>query len=210
MRFFANLLPKRAGSGPSPVSTGLPQSELKSVKELEPPISGKVLTVLVEEEERVRRYWREFFDANGLGLEVFAEPEGFLAALPRLEQSRARTRFYFDRDFGVNRRGVGTELAALTRSAIPDAQIALVTAYWPEDFKDEFQAGILNAVYPKYPEPIFGPNYFNARFRLEMQEVGAEKLVPEMLSRLAEGLEPLRIFDERHEPQNTQEYEEME
>jgi hypothetical protein len=113
-------------------------------------------TILVEEENRIRRNWSHHFRSRNLPFWQFSSPESFHAGLPTIIAHITNdTQFYLDQDFG-NRRGLGVKMAKEIREAFPKVWIALVTAYPPDYFQKELFSGILNAVLPKYPRHIFG------------------------------------------------------
>ena len=68
-------------------------------------------TVLVEEEERVRHYWREFFTEREMPLAVFEDEWRFLR---EFRPTGSPVRFFFDQDMGEER-GVGGKLTRLVR-----------------------------------------------------------------------------------------------
>ncbi|MGK5089427.1 hypothetical protein WDW86_17895, partial [Bdellovibrionota bacterium FG-2] len=115
-----------------------------------------VMAILVEEELRIRKLWQHFFHKNGLLLLVFDSPEQFLK---HYKPNGRPIELFFDQDFG-NRRGEGVKLARLVVSWPGRVATNLVTSYEPQNFASEFREGILDDVLSKFPEEIFGPNYF--------------------------------------------------
>lgn len=143
-----------------------------------------LFTVLVEEEERICRFWREYFAERDMAILTFQEPEEFLNA--ELNNGRP-IQFYFDQDFG-SRRSIGTELARIVRDWPGRMSTALVTAYEPSDFESEIEDGVLDRVLPKYPDDIFPSDFFEQRIQREADEVGHTKFIESELNKLAEGI----------------------
>lgn len=139
------------------------------------------VTVLVEEEERVRQYWREFFRERAMPLEVFASAGEFKATFWR---SGWKLRFFFDQDIGEER-GAGVELARFVRLWPERISTALVTAYPSALFGRELASGILDAVYSKYPAELFGERFFEMRMRREVDERGVAPVLADSIGRLS-------------------------
>lgn len=139
------------------------------------------VTVLVEEEERVRRYWREFFRERAMPLEVFESPADFKMNFWRRGW---KIRFFLDQDIGEER-GAGVELARFVRLWPERISTALVTAYPPALFGRELAVGVLDAVYSKYPVDIFGEHFFEMRMRREVDERGVAPVLADSIGRLA-------------------------
>jgi len=116
------------------------------------------LSILVEEDSRVRRVWSNHFRANEQSLLTFEYPSEFLTYLDSLAGSSERIWFYLDQDFGSSR-GVGLELARRIRALLDNDHIALVTSYPRELLSEELKSGLTDAVFPKYPQETFGDLY---------------------------------------------------
>ena len=144
-------------------------------------------SVLVEDEERVRRFWKEFFSERGMKLYLYDSEESFL----EIHQVICfPVQFYFDQDFGLNR-GVGLRLANLVKTSPYRVSTNLVTAYDPADFVSEIHGGVLDSVLPKFPSTLFGVNFFKSKMRQEMDERGPEAVVEECAKQVLQALEPL-------------------
>lgn len=141
------------------------QKDLKTPTQLENfcvPQSGSfrhqldINTVLVEDEWSIRSYWKEFFQARNLKIDIYSSEEDFLKALPLIQ---GPVQFYFDQDFGFKNRGVGIRLARHVRDLPNRVQTSLITGYHPNDFKSEFLESIIDFVLPKFPETLFGIDF---------------------------------------------------
>ena len=122
------------------------------------------LTVLVEEEILVRRLWEDHYRKNGWALEVFENPLDFLSQLNRFTGRDEKICFFLDQDFG-SIRGVGLQVARAVKGLNVDQTISLVTNYEPRDFDSAIISGQIQQVFGKYPEVIFGTDFFNRQFR---------------------------------------------
>lgn len=145
------------------------------------------VTVLVEEEERVRRYWREFFDERAVPLLVFESADVFLKTVRPGGNS---FRFFFDQDMGDDR-GVGIRLARHVQHWRERLSTALVTAYPPGCFTRELQENIIDAVLSKYPSKIFGERFFETRIRREIEERGLTPILEDSIDRLSTAYQEL-------------------
>ena len=115
----------------------------------------KTLSVLVEEEGWIRSYWGKYFQNYDWPLIIFDKPEDFLFSLHNLFYEFGTIHFYLDQDFGTQR-GVGVTLAKEIKEKSPQSPVYLVTAYPACLFENEIHSGLLDYVYPKSPEEIFG------------------------------------------------------
>lgn len=149
---------------------------------------GRGLSILVEEEESIRRSWQLFFAERGLRLIVFDCADAFLAGFRPGEES---VEFFFDQDFG-SQRGVGLRLAAIVRNWPGRTGTSLVTNYDPEDFEVEIAAGMLNAVLPKFPDGIFGEGYFDRHMERRFREQGHQAVLIESVSRVGAAFRDLK------------------
>ncbi|MGK5090173.1 hypothetical protein WDW86_21700 [Bdellovibrionota bacterium FG-2] len=131
-----------------------------------PPEELPTLTVLVEELALTRKLWTEYFQEKGWPLEVFENPLDFLEQLDRFSNREERVHFFFDQDFGKIQ-GVGTQLARAVYSINRRQFVSLVTLHDDYCFRQEFHDFLLNAVFEKYPEVLFGPDYFHLRLKKE-------------------------------------------
>lgn len=126
------------------------------------------LTVLVEEDASIRQSWIEFFDKCGLKLLVFESAKSFISGFQPCGEP---VEFFFDQDFGTVR-GVGLKLAAYVQTWPCRTGTSLVTAYPPEWFEAEIAGGVIDAVRPKFPEEIFGEDYYGLHVRRRIEEEG--------------------------------------
>lgn len=146
------------------------------------------LSVLVEEEESIRRSWQLFFAERGLRLLVFDSADAFLTGFrPQGEL----VEFFFDQDFG-NQRGVGLRLALIVRNWPGRTGTALVTNYDPEDFEVEIAAGTLSAVLSKFPDSIFGEGYYDRHLERRFREQGHQAVLIESVSRVGDAFRRLK------------------
>lgn len=144
-------------------------------------------SILVEDDERVRRFWREFFIERGMQLYLYDSEKSFqnvyqIICFP--------VQFYFDQDFGQDR-GVGLRLAKLIKNSPYRVSTSLVTAYSPDVFSSEIHEGLLDSILPKYPSTLFGANFFKAKMRKETDDKGAVTVVADSAAQLLEAMEPL-------------------
>ena len=116
------------------------------------------ITVLIEEESIIRHLWSEHYRKNGLPLEVFENPLDFLKQIERFRNREQRIHFFFDQDFG-RVRGVGVQLARAVRHLNKRQSVSLITRYLPSLFHQELSEGLVQSVFDKYPEHIFGPDF---------------------------------------------------
>lgn len=149
--------------------------------------SKNILSVLVEDEERIRRFWNEYFALNKMPLLVFSSDDEFLREIDKIN---VPTQFYFDQDFG-SRRGVGVELANHVFKMPIRFNTNLITSYPLFFFKQELEDGILDFILPKYPIDIFGENYFENRMKREIEEKGVACILKESVQQLEESFKPL-------------------
>lgn len=174
----------------------------KKAKELKQPIETKVerrafhhqseiASVIVEDEERIRRFWKEFFRERGMKLYVYDSEESFLEVFQIISFPM---QFYFDQDFG-HKRGVGVRLANLVKNSPFRVSTNLITSYPAELFSNEIHDGVLDSVLSKYPGSIFGSNFFKSRMRKECDEKGAHLVVAECAGQVLRALEPLSDLD---------------
>lgn len=147
----------------------------------------EVPSILVEEEERIRRFWKEFFLERHMVLEVYDSEANFLKELPNIGHP---VQFYFDQDFAYER-GVGIRLASLVKNSPQRFSTSLVTAYPPILFRKEIQVGTLDSVLPKYPAIVFGENFFRTRMKIEFEDFGFYPVISECTDRLQKAIEPL-------------------
>ncbi len=146
------------------------------------------LSILVEEEESIRRSWSLFFSKQGLRLLVFDSAENFLAEFhPQGEP----VEFFFDQDFG-NQRGVGLRLATIVRNWPGRTGTSLVTNYDPEDFEVEISGGTLDAVLPKFPDSIFGEGFYVQHMERRFREQGQLAVLIESVSRVSNAFRSLK------------------
>ena len=120
--------------------------------------SQACLTVLVEEEPLVRRVWEEYYRKNEWPLQVFENPLDFLSQIECFSNRKEKMYFFFDQDFG-RIRGVGIQLARAVQKLNVHQTVSLVTNYWPSLFEEETRDRLIQNVFDKYPEVIFGQDY---------------------------------------------------
>lgn len=145
------------------------------------------VTVLVEEEERVRRYWIEFFGERGMPLQVFESAPAFLRTV---KPAGVPIRFFFDQDMGEER-GVGVSLARYVQFWRERVSTSLVTAYPPAFFRRELQDNVIDAVLPKFPSKVFGEGFFEMRMRREIREVGVAPTLADAVDRISTACQKL-------------------
>lgn len=150
-----------------------------------------IASVIVEDDERVRKFWKEFFYERGMKLYLYDSEESFLDVYQII---CFPMQFYFDQDFG-RERGVGVRLANLVKNSPYRVSTNLITSYPAELFSNEIQDGVLDSVLPKYPGSIFGANFFKARMRKECDERGEDTVVAECVGQVLHALEPLSDLD---------------
>ena len=146
-----------------------------------------VLSVLVEEEEGIRRSWLAYFRERGMRLLVFESAEAFLAGY---RPDGDPVEFFFDQDFGANRR-VGLRLAALVHGWEGRTGTSLVTSYPPSAFEEQLSSGILDNVLAKFPESIFGPGYHEIHVQQQIREKGLGRFVSDSLDRIRSAFDDL-------------------
>lgn len=122
------------------------------------------LTVLVEEDESVRKQWIRYYEKNQWDLIVFENPLEFFGQLDNFRDRTEKVYFFFDQDFG-RVRGVGVEMARAVKGLNPAQSVSLITNYDPEDFHSEVASRLVDYVFGKFPEPIFGEEFFDEDFR---------------------------------------------
>ncbi len=144
-----------------------------------------VLSILVEEEEAIRQSWLVHFAERNMRLLVFESAEAFLAGFT---PNGERVEFFFDQDFG-QKRGVGITLAQIVRNWPGRLGTSLVTAHLPEDFRSELASGLIDAVQPKFPEGIFGVDFYQEHIRRQLREKGFEKFMADSLGRMREAFD---------------------
>ncbi len=141
------------------------------------------LTVLVEEEGDVRKSWEAFFAERKMRLVTYDSADTFLADfLASYCAGGGPIEFFFDQDFGKDL-GVGVRLAKIVRNWSGRTGTSLVTAYQPQDFVSDIQKGIIDAVFYKFPEPIFGEDYFKTHITRQLGEYGTQKVIQESVSK---------------------------
>jgi hypothetical protein len=118
----------------------------------------------VEEHELTRKLWKEYYQENAWPLEVFENPLEFLEQLERFSQRDEKMYFFFDQDFG-NIRGVGVQLARAVRGLNRYQTVSLVTYHVPSSFVCELREGLLQYVFEKYPEHLFGVDFLDSRIK---------------------------------------------
>ncbi len=147
----------------------------------------EIASIMVEDEERVRRFWKEFFRERGMKLFLYDSEKSFLEVHSII---CFPVQFYFDQDF-YQERGVGVRLANLVKNSPYRVSTHLITAYSPSDFSEELQNGVLDSVLPKYPVGLFGSNFFRTKMKKECNERGAEVVVAECAGRILQAIDPL-------------------
>lgn len=140
------------------------------------------LTVLVEEDASIRRSWIEFFEKCGLKLLIFESAESFISDF---RPDGCPVEFFFDQDFG-SVRGVGTKLASYVQTWPGRTGTSLVTAYVPETFENELAIGLIDAVLSKFPEEIFGADYFKEHVRQKVSREGVGRVIAESVEKISE------------------------
>lgn len=145
------------------------------------------LTVLVEEESEIRKTWMDYFEKCGMKLLTFDSARSFISDF---RPNGDPVEFFFDQDFGSTR-GVGLRLAAYVKAWPNRTGTSLVTSYPPEIFESELDTGLIDAVFPKFPEEIFGEEYSWNHFHRLVDEEGYEALLTESMSKLTKSLERL-------------------
>ena len=145
---------------------------------------GDGLTILVEEEQAIRNTWEEFFHKCGMRLLTFESAESFIS---NYLHDDGPVEFFFDQDFG-SRRGVGVQLASYVQTWKGRTGTSLVTSYYPEEFEEEIAEGILSAVFPKFPQGIFGDDYFTKFVRDQVSAKGLTAFVKDHVDRLSDAL----------------------
>jgi hypothetical protein len=135
-----------------------PQAAQKVVQRKNTVHDHKTLTVLVEEEEMIRRVWSAYFQASQMPIAVFDSPESFTAVLNDLKASDKPVQFYFDQAFG-ERRSEGLRMAAMVRDWPNRRFSALVTNYGAWCFSDALRQAEIDDVFDKYPEKLFGQKF---------------------------------------------------
>lgn len=145
------------------------------------------LTILVEEEESIRRSWEAHFRATGRKLKTYASATEFI---PEFVPTGDALDFFFDQDFGTER-GVGLRLAAYVRPWKDRLNTGLVTAYPKSFFEEELDSGLIDDVHEKFPEHLFGPEYFNTHMKRRFQDEGAERVWETATLRIHGALEHL-------------------
>jgi hypothetical protein len=121
-------------------------------------------TVLVEELELTRQLWTDFYQEKGWQIETFENPLEFLSQLYRFTNRTEEMQFYFDQDFG-HIRGVGVQLARAVEGLNAHQKVSLITLHEPAAFLGELRARLIQGVFEKYPEHIFGENYLSEAIR---------------------------------------------
>jgi FixJ family two-component response regulator len=147
--------------------------------------STQIQTVLVEDEESIRRAWEEFFHERGMRLQTFDSAESFLR---NFKSDGTPVEFFFDQDF-ESQRGVGTWLAAKVWSHPDRIATSLVTSYPSVHFVDELSSGVLDAVFPKFPVRIFGEEFFEKHILRRMEREGISSIIQESVDRLEKAAE---------------------
>ena len=138
------------------------------------------LSILVEEHESIRESWRMFFAERNLRLLTFASENEFFA---EFRQHGEPTEFFFDQDFGESR-GVGLRLSRIVQNWPGRTGTCLVTDYDADDFKAEIAGGIVNAILPKFPEAIFGADYFDRHIERRFREQGHRAVLIESIAKV--------------------------